>query len=483
MNGIDSLSHRIIDSLPDRRGGLRNESMIQSSMDQSGVALIVVLWIMAILTLLMYAFLAEMRVEYALSGGFGERKKAEQLAWSGIDQAIATVENDPKPWQDLNDLWSHDEERFFEYPLGEGAFTLLHPTYAEDGRMLWGLEDEASKININTAPREVLLKLPRMTEEVADSIIDWRDADSEPSPSGAEDSYYQSRQPSYQCKNQPFDTVEELHYVRGVTKEVLYGEDTNLNGRLDPNENDGDDTYPPDDRDGRLDPGIYAFVTVVTSDRNTDIEGQPRVNVNSASQQELQDAGLEGGEIQTIVAFRSVAGYPTVAHLLGNPELGIPPTLTPERFKGVAGSLAVVDEETLPGLVNINTAPRPVLEALPGVTREIARRIEEHRTQPEADLSNIGWLTDVMEPAELQQVANMVTTRSYQFRIHVVGRIGTPYEATGRLAPVPERAGAFSRMVAIFDRLAQPQPRIVYWKDLTKLGRAYVPEDGPNPLQ
>ena len=140
-----------------------------------GVALIVVLWLMAIMTLLLYAFLAEMRVEYALAGGFADQGKAEQLAWSGIDQVIATIENDPKPWQDLNDVWSHDEERFFEYPLGEGVFTLIHPTYDEDGRMLWGAEDETSKVNINYAPREVLLKLPRVTEEVADCIIDWRE--------------------------------------------------------------------------------------------------------------------------------------------------------------------------------------------------------------------------------------------------------------------------------------------------------------------
>ena len=35
-----------------------------------GVALLIVLWLMAILTLLMYAFLADMQVEYAVSNGW-----------------------------------------------------------------------------------------------------------------------------------------------------------------------------------------------------------------------------------------------------------------------------------------------------------------------------------------------------------------------------------------------------------------------------
>ncbi len=58
-------------------------------MRRRGVALIVVLWISAILTLLLYAFLMESEVEYALAEGYGRRRKAEQVALSGVDKAIA----------------------------------------------------------------------------------------------------------------------------------------------------------------------------------------------------------------------------------------------------------------------------------------------------------------------------------------------------------------------------------------------------------
>src|SRR6185436_3414861 len=248
-----------------------------------GVALIIVLWVMAILTLLMYAFLGEMQVEYAVAGGYADGKKAEQLAWSAIDLACATVMNDTQRWQSLNDTtWANNPDNFYEYPLGDGSFTLFRPVYDDAQTILWGLDDEASKINLNTAPKELLMKLPNMTEEIADAILDWRDTDSTPGASGAESAYYNSLNPPYNCKSQPFETVEELLYVRGITPEILYGEDFNLNGRLEPNENDGDQTWPRDNRDGKLNPGLWQLCTVWSSDANMDADGKNRANLNTA---------------------------------------------------------------------------------------------------------------------------------------------------------------------------------------------------------
>jgi hypothetical protein len=36
-------------------------------------------------------------------------------------------------------------------------------------------------------------------------------------------------------------------------------------------------------------------------------------------------------------------------------------------------------------------------------------------------------------------------------------------------------------MVAIFDKIAAPRARVIYWKDLSRLGMGYDPEDGPTP--
>lgn len=441
---------------------------------RSGVALIVVLWVSAALTLLLYAFLGEMQVEYALAGGFGDEKKAEQLAWSAIDYGCVTVDNDTKTWQALWDPWSDEDADFYEFPLGEGAFSLLHPTYADDGRMMWGLEDEASKINVNFAPKEVLLRLPGVTEEIADSIIDWRDADSNPGGSGAESSYYQGLSPPYSCKNEPFESIEELLFVRGMTPEILFGKDKNLNGRFEKGEVKGT---------SRPDPPLWSLVTVWSADRNVSADGQPRVNLNTATNEQLAQAGLQPAEIQTIFVTRLSRGpFPSVAHLLGDPQTGAPEVLPKARYKLVADRLTVIEGESVPGALNINTAPKPVLLCLPGITEELAVKIIGYRTPPGTDLSNTGWLTDVLEPRQLQQISNWITVRSYQYRMNAVGRVGTPYGDSASGSGVRGRPGALKRMLAVYDKLAQPRPRLVYWKDVTKLGLPYDPTQGPDQV-
>lgn len=433
-----------------------------------GVALLIVLWLMAALTLLLYAFLGQMQVEYSLSGSYADEKKAEQLAWSAIDFACVSIDNNTQPWHGPNDTaWYHNPDRFYEVELGDGAFSLLHPATPDDGRLLWGMEDEASKININVATKEVLMKLPRMTEEIADSIIDWRDADSNPGPSGAENSFYQGLSPAYSCKNAPFETVEELLYVRGMTPAVLYGKDQNLNGRLDPGEDDN----------GSADPGLYGLVTCWSVDRNQTLDAKKRININTASPQQLQEAGLTQPEIQVMTARLLTQGpFPSVAHLLGDPQTGAPAVLTKERFKLLADKFTMVDADTIPGLININTATKQVLVALPGINEDLAVKIIDARSVAGADLSNLGWLTDVVTPAQLQQFANFVTFHSYQFRIHAIGRVGTPYRRLSSPEGDPqERPGAMKRMIAVYDRLAKPGPRLVYWKEATRLGMPYDP--------
>ncbi len=439
---------------------------------RKGVALLVVLWITAALTLIMYAFLGEMQVEYSLSGSYGDEKKAEQLAWSAIDLACITVDNAVQPWHGPNDLWASNPDRFYEIALGDGAFSVLHPTYIDDGKLQWGLEDEASKINLNYATKEVLMKLPRVTEEIADSIIDWRDQDSNPGPSGAETGYYQGLSPAYTCKNAPFETVEELLFVRGVTPEILFGRDLNLNGRIDPAEKDSGSTP---------DPGLYGMVTVWSSDKNETLDGQPKINLNTGTPQQLQDAGLNPGEIQAMQIHGVTQGpFQSVAHLLGNPAQGMAAVLTKERFKLLADKFTMIDGAAVPGLVNINTAPQQVLRCVPGISEEIALKIIGARTVSGADLSNMGWLTDVVTPGELQQFANFITFHSYQYRIHAVGRIGIAYAKTTSAETDPQaRPGAMRRMIAVYDRLATPRPRLVYWKDATKLGMPYDPSEGP----
>ena len=122
-----------------------------------------------------------------------------------------------------------------------------------------GLVDEASKLNLNTVTSAMLSNLidyiPEFTVQHADSIIDWRDSDDEPGTNGFESEYYLRLNPAYRLQEREFRERGRVAHGRRIDRLMLYGEDANLNGVLDPNENDGNITPPFDNRDGRLDYG------------------------------------------------------------------------------------------------------------------------------------------------------------------------------------------------------------------------------------
>src|SRR3989454_9765834 len=66
----------------------------------------------------------------------------------------------------------------------------------------------------------------------------------------------------------------------GADLDIIYGEDANMNGALDLNENDGDVSSPSDNKDGKLDSGIFEYLTVYTR--------QPSTGTNVNGPQQLQ---------------------------------------------------------------------------------------------------------------------------------------------------------------------------------------------------
>src|SRR5205823_764619 len=87
--------------------------------------------------------------------------------------------------------------------VGDGYFWILRPDPDQSQTYAFGIADESAKLNLNTATSSRMQLLPGMTADVADAILDWVDADSNPSASGAESSYYSSLPEPYSCKNAP----------------------------------------------------------------------------------------------------------------------------------------------------------------------------------------------------------------------------------------------------------------------------------------
>ena len=148
----------------------------------------------------------------------------------------------------------------------------------EGDALRYGLTDEASKLNLNTAAETNLLRLPKMTTPLIDALLDFLDADNTPIRRARSRRYYDALPHPYAIRNGPLTTVDDLLLVRGFTPSLLYGEDMNMNFTLDPNEDDSDDSFPPDNHDGRLDLGLRQYVTVSSYDLNEDKEGAPRTD-------------------------------------------------------------------------------------------------------------------------------------------------------------------------------------------------------------
>ncbi|MFT3787654.1 MAG: type II secretion system protein GspK [Tepidisphaeraceae bacterium] len=122
-------------------------------------------------------------------------------------------------------LTTLDSSYFEQIPVGKGYFWLVRPDYLDSDLPQFGLVDESSKLNLNTISADDLSKLVNMDEDIAGSIVDWRDEDDEPTNGGAESSIYlaDSVRP-HRAKNAPFETVDELLLVHNVTPELFYGQ-------------------------------------------------------------------------------------------------------------------------------------------------------------------------------------------------------------------------------------------------------------------
>ena len=163
--------------------------------------------------------------------------------------------------------------------------------------------DAHAKININTATREDLLLLPDMDESIADAILDWIDSDDDTREFGAESGQYLGMRYPYLPRNAPFRFIQELELVVGVRPEFVRGEDWNLNGVLDPNEDDGDASWPPDNADGKLDAGWSGWLTAESeSGPGWALSGQPRLDLTSANETDLQNRlGVDASQAQAIL--------------------------------------------------------------------------------------------------------------------------------------------------------------------------------------
>lgn len=214
---------------------------------QRGSILMVTLWLVAILGLVASALAFHSRTELRLTAFHWDQERLTQTAKLKAAHAATLVENSTGAWT-LGTL--------------AGWNAVLFPTSDDNIPAPHFVTDETSRINLNTASKEILERLIGYRDVTA-AILDWRDVDSDLSSGGAENDFYQSLSTPYSCRNGPIKSVAELLLIKGMTPE-LYQEIKN----------------------------------------NVTVEGPGTVNINTASMEVLSALGASSALVGKILTSR-----------------------------------------------------------------------------------------------------------------------------------------------------------------------------------
>jgi type II secretory pathway component PulK len=488
-----------------------------------GYVLIAVLIVIAVLSLAAYRYSAMMLSEYRATNRISKNSEVKAIAESGIHYTAAIL-SDPNAMSSIGSNPYNNTSYFQGIQVGKGKFSIITPAYALDtgsGTIpyYYGVVDEGSKLNPNALVAidpsaggiayKALSQLPNMTDQIAYSIIDWIDADSNVSPDGAEDETYMALPNPYHCKNSNLDSIEELLLVQGVTPQLLFGDDTNRNGIQDGNETASSGTFSF---------GWAPYLTVYSHESNVDPTNSyaARTNVNSQSMQTLLStlSSSVGNDLAGfIVAYRvygasnATAGgktttgttsqlYSTMSTAVSNGTVNAKQTISSiwelvgakVAITGQRGDMTIytsplIDTTTLTqalnslttksttsivGRINVNTASQTVLNALQGMgltSSDITAIVSNQPDPTSADQSayqTTAWLysTAGLTTAKLKTLDPYITTTSQVYRIQSIGYY--------------DKDGPMARIEAVVDTNLG-YPRFLYYRDLTELGRGIDP--------
>lgn len=179
------------------------------------------LWVLVLLAVVGASFAVSMRAGLASARNFREDTQSYYQAIAGYEDAVQFLLDDKDDTVDYTDT----EGRLITANMGD---PFVEERETDFGKVTVRILDESARLSLNSAPRDSFVTIlarsgvdDKGADEIADSIADWRDPDDEHRLNGAESDYYEPL--GYEAKNGPFNSVEELLLVKGMDKDILYG--------------------------------------------------------------------------------------------------------------------------------------------------------------------------------------------------------------------------------------------------------------------
>jgi general secretion pathway protein K len=212
--------------------------------DQRGVVLIMVIWALTILMVLSLELARTMRIEALTADTYHQEVETYYLALAGLHRAFYAVlraqqqgrsmldtrsnlgglqkglssDEQKSAAQEKQEIWARGDGRWQNEEFGAGGYWVR-------------VVDEGGKINLNRVDEATLRQTfvnigfeVEESESLTDAILDWLDTDSLVRLHGAESDDYLAQRVPYPAKDGPFDTLDELLLVRGVTPALFYGQ-------------------------------------------------------------------------------------------------------------------------------------------------------------------------------------------------------------------------------------------------------------------
>ncbi|HWC58057.1 MAG TPA: general secretion pathway protein GspK [Verrucomicrobiae bacterium] len=264
---------------------------------KSGIALIVVMIAVFVLSVLAGAFAYSMKVETKLAVNANNQADLEWIGRSGVEYARWILGQTMNcPYDSLNQKWAGGpggscdtngplaDVSLSDVPIGDGSFSIK-------------ITDLERKVNVNTADEATLDQVMKVIgadamegATIIDSIRDWVDPDDATHINGAESDYYQGLTPPYNAKNGPLDDVSELLLIKGVRDNPeIYSSDYANVQRFDRFGN----PVPPKEYAAHL---VDVFTAISTG----------RININTADRIVLQSIpGVDEVIADQIIKIRS----------------------------------------------------------------------------------------------------------------------------------------------------------------------------------
>jgi len=191
---------------------------------RSGVALLIVLWVITILVVLVMSFTLLTRTEANSTVFFRDNVQKKLFAEASLERAIMEL-HFRQVYKDQSIILEGGETaridgRNYDATIGTGRYS-------------YRLFNESGKINLNRMGarsgvilNNLLVNLGVAKEKadvIVDSILDWIDTDDLKRINGAESEYYQSLPNPYKAKNGRLDTLEELLLIKEMSPDILFG--------------------------------------------------------------------------------------------------------------------------------------------------------------------------------------------------------------------------------------------------------------------